>query len=722
MIFFRSAVISLAAVSLCAGAQQAMDAYSQQVFFDNSTSRDIYYYSHGKSVAPSTLEVVNNHIPLETHTFISGPNSLKLHWHSDAKGAWSMELQPAGWSNRKEGFPGRNLAFWVYSSESLAGAQLPRIAVEDRQGGFAYPIALSDVLPSLAANKWTRVVIPVSKFRSESVQPFDATQLAKIVFSQNGADDTDHVMLVDDIRVETPTAADMRVPAAPIHLAAKAYERHVDLTWDAAANPAVSQYVIYRSTKGGPFKAVGVQRPSVGRYMDFTGEPDADLSYRITARTAALRESAASNTVQAHTHTMSDDELLNMVEEASFHYYWDGAEQNSGMAHESVPGGGDIVAVGASGFGIMNLIVAAERGFVPREEIVDRMLKITAFLARADRFHGVWPHYLSGSTGHILPVFGIYDDGGDLVETSFLMQGLLAARGYFTHDAAKEKLLRDRITELWKGVEWDWYMTPEKDALWWHWSPRYSYFISNRLQGYNESMITYVLAIASPTHGIPASLYDTGWAAQGNPQHRFPIPNTYYGIHVDVNYTPQSPGPMFFTHYNFFGFDPHFRDRYTDWYQNGRNISLVQQKYAVENPLHFKGYGASAWGLSAVTGPHGYREFKPFQEDDGTIAPTAALGAYAYTPQESFAALKHFYRDMGAQAWSIYGFVNAFNEQLDWYAPDELGLNQAPQAIMIENGRTGLLWRSFMANPEIQKMEDAVGLKPYGKDKLKDVK
>jgi exo beta-1,2-glucooligosaccharide sophorohydrolase (non-reducing end) len=354
--------------------------------------------------------------------------------------------------------------------------------------------------------------------------------------------------------------------------------------------------------------------------------------------------------------------------------------------------------------------VGAELGFAPREEIVQRMLRITHFLAHADRYHGAWPHFLSGSTGKILRNFGEYDDGADLVETSFLVEGLLAARGYFTRDTPEERRLRDEISALWQGVEWDWFRaTPKRDALYWHWSPDFAFHIANRLRGWNEVMITYMLAIASPTHPAPPGIYYTGWAAEGDPTRKFGEEHSYYGIPVWMN-SGGSPGPLFFTHYSFMGYDPRgMRDKFADYFVNNQNTSLVQQKYAIENPMHFKDYGADSWGLSAVTGPHGYREYKPFTQDDGTLAPTAAMGAYAYTPGPSLAALKHFYRDLGAQVWDVYGFRNAFNVTEDWYSPDELALNQGPQTVMIENGRTGLVWRSFMSNPEISAMQKAVG-------------
>lgn len=689
-----------------------MQHYADSVVFDNSTSAKAFFNSRVTAVAPSMVEKVDTKLPLEHEHVISGPNSIRLHWQSKPRGAWTAQIRTESWPNRTAAFQGNSLSFWVYTPQSIAPTAFPKLALEDSQGGFTESLSLRDMLHTLSAGQWTRVLVPLSRFRSASVHTFTATKLNALLFTQDAEDSSEHTLLLDEVRILTPSAADQRTPATPLHVRSKGYERHVDVSWDDVTSAGVTDYVIYRASAEGTWKAVGTQRPGVGRYTDFTDVPGQQWRYRVTARTAALKESQPSQLVTAETHSMSDDALLDMVEEASFRYYWNGAEPHSGMSRESIPGDSDLIAVGATGFGLMNMIVAADRGFVPREDVVVRMLKVTAFLDHADRFHGVWPHYLSGRSGHVLPVFGIYDDGGDLVETSFLLQGLLAARGYFTNDTPQERELRSRITKLWEGVEWNWYVTPDGKALWWHWSPHYGYSIANRLQGFNESMITYVLAIASPTHGVPASLYETGWAAQGDASHPFPIANTYYGIHVDVNYLRNSPGPLFFTHYNFFGFDPHYQDKWTNWFANNRNISHVQQEYAIHNPGKFAGYRADAWGLSAVTGPNGYREFKPFDEDDGTLAPTAALGAYAYTPQPSLQALKHFYRDLGAQTWTVYGFRNAFNLQHDWYSPDELGLNQAPQAIMIENGRTGLLWHAFMPNVEIQRMLHAAGLRP----------
>jgi hypothetical protein len=694
-------------------AGNAQSKWQQQEIFENSISPRSYFYSEGVVSAPSALALIDKKLPVDTSTFVSAPNSLKLAWQSVQGGGWDVEINLPVWPNHYINYVGDTLYLWLYSASATPGADLPLICLRDGANGFTEKIKLGDFAHDLPAGKWIRVAIPMKRFGSVSVHPFQPDKTNAVVLIQGATDGQPHSLLLDDIRIENALDQKAPAPPAPKNLRATGYERHVELSWDPVVNEYIANYVIYRSLNGGPFLPVGVQNPETHRAVDFIGDEHASVTYKVSARTSAMRESAMSVEAKASTHPMTDDELLTMVQEASFRYYWDGAEPNSGMARESIPGDPDLIAVGGSGFGIMALIVGADRGFAPRDEIVDRMLRITSYLARADRYHGAWPHFLSGSTGKLLPYFGLYDDGADLVETSFLMQGLLAARGYFTRDTPKERQLRDEITALWRGVEWDWFnATPKHDALYWHWSPNFGFHKANRIGGWNETLMPYLLGIASPTHPIPPSLYYSGWAAEGNPARKFGVPSQAYGLTLTVADPSGTTGPLFFTHYSFMGYDPRgVRDKYADYFTNNRNASLIQQHYAIENPHHYKGYGANDWGMSAVTGPHGYRAYHPPSTDDGTLAPTAAMGAYAYTPEASLLALKHFYRDLGPELFDVYGFRNAFNETEDWYSVPELGLNQAPQAVMIENGRTGLLWRSFMSNPEMPAMQKAIALK-----------
>ena len=420
---------------------------------------------------------------------------------------------------------------------------------------------------------------------------------------------------------------------------------------------------------------------------------------------------------------MSDDDLLTMVQEANFRYYWEGAHPDAGMALENIPGDENMVATGASGFGIMAIMVGVERGFITRQQGLERIIRITNFLEKADRFHGAWPHFLDGRTGKIIPLFGKFDVGGDLVETAFLVQGLLAARGYFSGAEPAERDLRLKLTQLWESVEWDWYRpSPDNGYLYWHWAPDYAWHIGHRLIGYNETIIVYLLAIASPTHPVPASLYYSGFA--GNSPEALEYRRIWGGSDVGSHYTNDTSfyniklrvgvnagGPLYFTHYSFLGFDPHgFQDRFTNYFENNRNIALINRAYCIDNPNHFAGYGEQSWGLTSSDDPFGYSAHEPISSrDNGTITPTGALASFPYTPKESMVALRYYYRTLGPQLWGVYGFRDAFNLKQGWYARIYLGLDQAPITVMIENYRSGAVWKAFMSNPEIRPALDRIG-------------
>jgi hypothetical protein len=438
----------------------------------------------------------------------------------------------------------------------------------------------------------------------------------------------------------------------------------------------------------------------------------------VTASNQNYRESAASEVVTATTRAMSDDELLTMLQEECFRYYWDGARPDSGMTRENLPGNDRIVATGATGFGIMALVVGTERGFITRKQGVERLNKITTFLEKAPRYHGAWSHFMDGKTGESLPVFDVVDSGGDLVESAFLMQGLLVARQFFNRGTPEEKALVERIKRLWETMEWDWYRkTQDSDALYWHWTPEWSWYVNHRLTGFNETMIVYLLAIASPVHGVAPELYYSGWAGQSEAAslyrkgwsgsaegEHYANGTRYYGIKLEVGVG--SGGPLFFAHYSYLGFDPHaLTDLYTNYFENNRNLARINRAYATENPGKHKTYGEDAWGITASDGPRGYVPEAPnLQDDRGTLAPTGALASFPYTPDESMAAFKHFYRDLGNRLWGIYGPIDAYNLDEDWWSPIYMGLNQAPITVMVENYRSGLIWKLFHANPEIQEM------------------
>ncbi len=498
-------------------------------------------------------------------------------------------------------------------------------------------------------------------------------------------------------------------PPAPNDVTAAGHDCRVDLRWQFRTDPNREGWNVYRAdSEQGPFTKLNDLPHTVSVYSDFIGANNRTHYYHVTS--VAIREggeSGPSNIVCATSYTMTEEELLTSVQEAVFRYFWDYGHPVSGLTREGYALGHntDICTSGGTGMGLMALCVGAERGFVTRLQAADRVLEILTFLEEeASRFHGAWSHWIHGATGATKP-FSTYDNGGDLVETAYLVQGMLTVRQYFDDpDDPVETEIRDRATRMWEEVEWSWYLkSPRSEVLYWHWSPDYGWQIDFAIRGYNECMIAYLLAIASPTYPIPASRYYIGWAKPAD----YANGNTYYGYRQWVG--PEKGGPLFFTHYSHLGFDPRDKsDTFCYYFDNSRNISLINRAHCIDNPRGHAGYSDLVWGLTASFNPWGYSAHSP-TSDNGTIAPTAALSAMPYVPAESLATLKHFYHVYGDRLWGPFGFVDAFNLTQDWFAPGHVAIDQGPILIMIENYRTQLCWNLFMANPEIQPMLDAIG-------------
>ena len=409
-----------------------------------------------------------------------------------------------------------------------------------------------------------------------------------------------------------------------------------------------------------------------------------------------------------------DETLMDSVQHQTFNYFWDGAEPISGLARERYHMDNvypnhdkDIITTGGSGFGLMAILVGVERKFITRQQALARYEKIVGFLEKADRFHGAWPHWML-PTGKVTP-FSKKDNGGDLVETAFLIQGLLAVEEYFKDGNERERDLARRIQKLWEGVEWDWYTKNGEDVLYWHWSPEYQWEMNFPVGGYNEALIMYVLAASSPTHPIKKSVYEKGWALDGE----ISKDTIYYGLETELNHYEHDNapvGPLFWAHYSYLGLDPEgLSDQYGDYWKLNTNHALIHYKYCVDNPKGYKGYGEDCWGLTSSYSIKGYAGHRP-GADFGVISPTAALSSMPYTPTES----KQFLRYMYAKQDSLigeFGPYDAFSLQENWYLPRYLAIDQGPIPVMIENYRSGLLWKLFMQNVDVQN-----GLKKLGFD------
>jgi hypothetical protein len=406
---------------------------------------------------------------------------------------------------------------------------------------------------------------------------------------------------------------------------------------------------------------------------------------------------------------ISDNALLDTIQARTFKYFWDYGHPVSGLARERSNATPETVTSGGSGFGIMAIPVGINRNFITRTQGLQRMQTIVSFLKNtAQKFHGAFPHWLNGTTGIVIP-FSTKDNGADLVETSYLMAGLLAARQYFNGADAAETNLRTDINSLWNAVEWSWFRQAGQNVLYWHWSPNYTWEMNQKIQGWNECLITYIMAASSTTFGIPQAVYREGFGRSGAMING----NSYYGYQLPLG--PANGGPLFWAHYSFLGINPNgLNDIYANYQTQVTNHTKINYEYCKANPKRFFGYSNECWGLTASDVPSGYNANEP-ANDIGVISPTAALSSFPYSPTESMAALKFFYYKLGDKIWKQYGFVDAFSLKDLWYADSYLAIDQGPIIVMLENYRTGLIWNLFTSCPEIKNgMKNVLGFTaPY---------
>lgn len=680
------------------------------VFFRNAMKTGMYPYSKVEYSGYSWVKNMQKHVVVRSEEYVTPGNSIELTYKSSPNGMWRATIE----------YPEirgvENFNDPEYLSMSVKGELYASVSLvfKGARRGSSAEVSAAQVYE--LGNGWKELRFPMAAFGLADMKGSQLMSIVGLTFSQNDdTDDVEHTVFIDDIEILGGRGGLKLRKDAPKIVEAVGFERHIDIRWTRPEDSAVKYYKIYRSFDSKNYEPVAIRDAGRDRYTDFLGSIGTTASYKVSAVAYDGTESTLSKAVGAQTRAMTDDELLDMLQLANFRYYWEGCEPNSGLAVEDIPGHTDMIAAGASGFGMMAILTGIHRGFITREQGVERFLRITDYLSKAQRYHGVYPHFMNGKTGETIAWFGNRDNGGDLVETSFLYEGLIAALQFFDADSKDEALIRSRIQKIWEETEWDWYRrTPDSDYLFWHWSPDQAWVINHKLIGWNETLVTYFLAIASPTHAVPASMYYSGWASQtdvaanyrqwavSKDGNRYVNGNSYFGQKLGIG--ESTGGPLFFCHYSFMGLDPHaLTDRFVNYFENNKAIATINYRYCVENPKGYAGYGEDAWGLTASDGYWGYSASEPAEhQDEGKLTPTGALASFPYTPEESMRAFKHFYRDCGDFLWGEYGFYDAYNPSINWVAPIFMGLNQGPITVMVENYRSGFIWNLFMSNKDVQ--------------------
>ena len=500
----------------------------------------------------------------------------------------------------------------------------------------------------------------------------------------------------------------------PYGLEALSKQWRVDLYWTEDPVWTANKLYFYEVQKGsaieGPYQPLheGVQKfPAIS---DFMGKESSDCFYRVrTVEVLSEKDmtpvsfSSWSQPVIGKALELNLDTLLTEIQEASFRYFYNFSHPVSGLPREGAHGWWkDCASAGSTGMAFFNFVVGIERGFITREQGVDRVLKMLRFLdQKTEKFRGAFPHWIDGTEGYA-HVFSEFDDGADLVETAFIAEGLLLAREYFEKESFKEAAIREISDRLWKGIDWECFVheiNPGQRALLWHWSPKHEWKMNLPIQGFNECVIAYVLGIGSPTHPIDPEVYWEGWEKKGdNYGKNFEV----LGVQMDLAFGFGSP--LFLTHYSYMGLNPKaVTYKGTDYHDIFSRMCLAQKRYMPTRANEFKGYDGDLWGLTASLSPDGYKVHGPGHDDNGTITPTASLSSFPYLPESCESALIEMFVKYGEKLWGPYGFYDAFNPTRDWVGENFIGIDVGPIAPMIENYRTGLCWKYFMKAPEIQK-------------------
>ena len=682
---------------------------AQEVFFFREGTDNTYYdqgivntANQGESLFevthPPGLPQYNDKIPCSSSAF-TGTSSLKFNYTSASTGNWQVTIYRSDWSVA-DLTPMDSLSFYLYSEQGIPASALPLIgikAVNNSGTGDALSVfyPLTTYNNDIPADRWTQVRLPLQPvFADANNSQLDFSRVKGIVFNQSENDGTSRIILLDELM----TYKKLETTPVPLNLTATGYDSHIELVWDQPAEGLIYRiYAAYDAT----FSLIA--ETSQNHYLDFVPDPAKNSIIHYRVMTVAQNRESEPAEATAQTRDYSDDELKDLVQRYAFRYFWEGAHQQSGMALERSNGNGVTVASGATGMGLMAMIVAHEREYQPREAIKERIVKTLHFLENCDRYHGAWSHWYNGDTRKTQP-FTADDDGGDIVETSFLAQALLALRNYFSGTDDQSVLIRQKSKLLWESIEWNWYRNGNQNSITWHWSPTIGFAKNMKVTGWNEALAVYIMAAASPTYGIPKEVYTQGWARNGDMVNA----RTFYNYTIKLSHN--WGGPLFWLHYSHLGINPHgLSDQYANYWTEHINTVRIHHAYAVENPLYYESYSDQCWGLTASDDPDGYTAHEPMDNDNGTSSPTAALASMPYAPDQALKALKYFYRERGQDLFGIYGPYDAFNDYRNWIQKAYIGIDQGPIIVMIENQRSGLLWNYVMRDTDLQAGLDKLG-------------
>lgn len=671
--------------------------------------------STGSARNPSTLTLTgpfDSKLGIVSLPFAPERRAGLLEWQSAEGGTWNLTIANPAWS-RKDLTGYDFLEFSFNAPRAIASERLPAVRLQTVFNAPSATVALGNFLPGgidADSNSWQSVRIPLNAFNHDGTFPL--TEFKSVHFSQAQTDSEPRTLWLERIDViSTNTARRVQRPTAPANLVVRTGDRSVALHWDAHGHGALRGYHVYRSAARAPFERLTARPVRSRSFADVNVANGQTYRYRVTALNEAGESAPSKPTAARPAPFANDDAFLDLLQQTAFDYFWYEANPTNGLVRDRSRAHAH-ASIAATGFGLTAIGIGIERGWITRaqgRERTLRTLKTFCDMPQGDARTGAIGH--RGWFYHFLEMDTAARSGAcelSSIDTALLLAGCIYAREYFDGRHAAEKEIRAAVEIILDRVDWHW-MTDGADSLTMGWHPERG-FLKHRWTGYNEAMILYVLGLGASRAPLPASQWQT-WTSKYKWE-------THYGQSF-VIFPPLFGHQYSHSWIDFRGIaDDYMRERGVTYFENSRRATIAQREYAIANPGNFTGYGADVWGLTACDGPGTRGKFSymargapPPERDDGTIAPTAAGGSIAFTPEHSLNALRHFYDQFRTDIWTGYGFRDAFNLEVNWWGPDVLGIDQGPILLMAENHRSEHVWRVFMKAPEIQRGLNRAGFR-----------
>ncbi|HUH18355.1 glucoamylase family protein [Albibacterium sp.] len=666
IIFYLAFFLSLISVPLSSIAENY-----PEVLFENSILPTSYSGSEVQYQGNSWIRNIRNSLPVSDSVFFTPNNALSLNYISSAQGHWHADVfYPEKYQVSRNGV----LILKLYVESKTTINELPAFQLIQTDSLISEPILLEGYISDFKENTWLSIEVPISKIRGLNDNP----EITAIRFLQHGMDTKEHQIYIDQIEILPSRTPSNKLTSAAVLKSVLPFERHIDVSWQLPLTPSIRYIKIYRSENNKDFQPVAIRPIFATKYSDVISEVGKTYYYKIAWLDFQYRESPYSSVKETKTKILSSDELLNMVQHANIEYYIDGMEFNSGMHQFRRARNDAIVSPKLTGIGIMALISGVNQKIIPRNVFVDRLNKISSFLTSAESIHGAFPALIDGRTGK-----GVFSDPYnpvvDLDGTSYLIQGLLVAKQFLNPQDPTEATIRNKITSISKAVEWNKFIQPQSPFLYTDWSVNTEFSQAKPLMG-REALSTYLIAWASPNYNIP---FNDSIAIVKNLSEEI-----HYGLPLTIG-TTDDPLDSLLT--AFAVFDPRDKhDKGANYYNELHNLILIKYRKSLEEGSLPDGLGSN---LTV--------------DSKGWTDPSSIVSAYPFTPHLALRNLMEVYRKYPTLFWSEYGF-RTINLKENKLSLNTQGIRFGTEAIMIENGKTDLIWKLFAQDQDINRIVNAL--------------